>query len=140
MIRKEVEELLKMGSPPSSEEVIRLKLISLVEKYEKLLAAIEKPVTDEEANVLVTLFGCDDFFGMGWTMLHLIETAPNWPIKEALKDAGNEWIARLKDRAERWQAAGYPARSFYKEAGLPDPRSTGEAMRSGRPTSDANNP
>ena len=127
-MRKEVEELLKMGPPPSSEEVIRLKLVSLVEKYEKLLAAIEEPVTDEEANVLVGLYGCDDFFGMNWILLHLIETAPNWLVMEALKDTGNEWIARLKDRAERWQAAGYPARSFYKEAGLPDPRQNQDSI------------
>lgn len=133
MVRGEVEELLALGQPPSSEEVIRSRLVSLVEKYEKLIGAIEKPVTDEEATVLVRLFGCDDFFGMGWTLPHLIETAPNWPIEGALKDVGNEWIAMLKDRAERWRAAGYPARSFYREAGLPDPRSTDDVMSDGGP-------
>ena len=88
-----------------------------------LLAAIKKPVTDEEANVLAGLFGCDDFFGMGWTLLHLIETAPNWSAEAYLENAGNEWVQRLKDREKRWREAGYPTRSFYKESGLPDPRS-----------------
>ena len=32
MARNEVEELLKMGQPPSSEEVIQAKLVGLVEK------------------------------------------------------------------------------------------------------------
>jgi hypothetical protein len=122
MVRKEVAELLKMGPPPSSDEVIRSKSVDLVEKYEQLLSSIEKPVTDEEAKALTGVFGDDDFFGMCWTLVHLIETAPSWPIEDSLANVRNEWVQRLKDRSARWREAGYPPRSFYKEAGLPDPR------------------
>jgi len=121
MVRKEVNELVGMGPPPSEEELIR-NPPSLLGKYEELLLSIKEPVTDEEARVLTGVFGIDGCFGLGWTLLHLIETVPNWPIEEGLKNVGNEWIEMLKDRAERWRAAGYPARSFYKDAGLPDPR------------------
>ena len=71
------------------------------------------------------MFGPDDCFGAAWTLLHLIETAPNWP-QEPLEDNGNEWLQMLNRRAERWKEAGYPARAFYKEAGLPDPRTKRE--------------
>jgi len=121
MVRNEVEELSRMGPPPSEEESIR-NPSPILEKYQQLLQSIEKPVTDEEASVLTGIFGIDGCFGMGWTLLHLIETAPNWPIEECLDNSGNEWIDMLRDRAVRWREAGYPARSFYKEAGLLDPR------------------
>lgn len=120
MVRKAVEELLKLGPFPSSDE-IGSESIELVARYEQLLSSIEEPVTDEEAKALTGVFGDDDFFGLCLTLVHLIETAPNWPIDECLQNVGNEWIKILKDRATRWRDAGYPARAFYKEAGLPDP-------------------
>ncbi|MFI0960606.1 hypothetical protein ACH4S8_04160 [Streptomyces sp. NPDC021080] len=40
------------------------------------LMAITKPVTTEEAHALATCFGPDDCYGVGWTLIHLIETAP----------------------------------------------------------------
>ncbi len=99
MVRKAVEELLKLGPPPSEQEVIGAKLISLVEEYERLISEIEEPVTDEEAKALVGLFGQDNFFGMNWTLVHLIETAPNWPGAEDLEPVENEWVKMLRDRA-----------------------------------------
>ncbi len=128
MVRNEVKELSRMGRLPSEEESIQ-NPSPLLEKYQQLLLSIEKPVTDEEAKVLTEVFGIDGCFGLGWTLLHLIETAPNWPIDENLKNVENEWIERLKDRAERWRDAGYPARSFYKEIGLPDPRANRDSIR-----------
>jgi hypothetical protein len=47
----------------------------------------------------VTLFGPDDCFGLGWTLLHLIETAPGWPIKAVLDGSQGEWIDRLRERS-----------------------------------------
>jgi hypothetical protein len=120
-VRSEVKELLRMGPLPSEEESIRNPSV-LLEKYQQLLLSIEMPVTDQEARILTRIFGADGCFGLGWTLLHLIETAPNWPIKECLEGVGNEWIDTLRDRAKRWRDAGYPARSFYTNAGIPDPR------------------
>jgi hypothetical protein len=123
-----------MGPPPSEEELIR-NPSPLLERYEQLLLSIEKPVTDEEAKALTGVFGVDGCFGLGSTLLHLIETAPNWPIGECLENPGNEWIQMLNDRAKRWREAGYPARPFYKEAGLPDPRQNQESRTGGALTS-----
>jgi hypothetical protein len=55
----------------------------------------------DEAKALVELFGADDCFGLAWTLLHAIETAPGRPILDALGDTENQWIARLKQRACR---------------------------------------
>jgi hypothetical protein len=133
MIRDEVKELQKMGPLPSEEESIR-NPSPLLEKYQQLIQSIEKPVTDEEARVLIGVFGVDGCFGVDWTLIHLIETAPSWPIEECLKNVENESINMLKGRAERWRNAGYPRRSFYKEAGLPDPRRNQDSRGDGDST------
>jgi hypothetical protein len=131
MVRNKVKEPQRMGPFPSEQDLIRADPYCFVEKYEQLLRSIEKPVTDEEAAILTGLFGTDDFFGVCWTLVHLIETAPNWPLDECLENVGNCWIQNLKGRAERWREAGYPARSFYTEAGLPDPRQNRESREGG---------
>jgi hypothetical protein len=111
MIRHEIAELLQMEPLPCEQELIQPQQLDRVKAYEMLLHSITKPVTDEEAKALTTLFGIDGCFGLGWTLLHLIETAPNWPIDECLMNPENEWIERLRNRAERWRAAGSPGRS-----------------------------
>jgi len=105
MVRKEIDELRKMGPLPSETESIR-NPSPLLEKYQQLLLSIEKPVTDEEATVLAGVFGVDDCFGLAWTLAHLIETAPNWSAEEYSDNAGNEWVQTLKDREKRLRNAG----------------------------------
>lgn len=133
MVRDEVKELIRMGPPPSEDELIR-NPSPILEKYERLLSSIEKPVSDEEAKLLTAIFGVDDCFGLNWTLLHLIETAPNWGAERDLEDSENEWVRRLKDRALRWRNAGYPARSFYQEKGVPDPKANQHLSKHGDST------
>lgn len=130
MIRKEVEELRKMGPLPSEKESIE-NPSPLLKRYQQLLLSIAKPATDEEADILAGVFGVDDCFGLAWTLAQLIETAPTWSAEEYSENAGNEWIKKLRDREKRWREAGYPVRSFYKEAGLPDPGSNRDSKGSG---------
>ncbi|KDN88095.1 hypothetical protein [Kitasatospora cheerisanensis] len=40
------------------------------------LDAIARPVTGEEAHALAACFGPDDCYGVAWTLVHLVETAP----------------------------------------------------------------
>jgi hypothetical protein len=94
MIRPEIIELLKLGSFPISSEA----KLEVMNKQEELLQKISQPVTDDESRELIKLFGPDDYFGVAWTILHLIETAPNWPLMDCLADNSNEWIIYLKKR------------------------------------------
>lgn len=99
-VREEVRQLVDMGPFPSEDTATEADL----KERETLLKQIQRPVTNEEARVLVTLFGPPDTcFGLAWTLLHLIETAPGWPIAECL-NGDNEWQARLRQAA---QNAGY---------------------------------
>lgn len=102
MVRSEIAELLALGTFPSSSSVN----LDVIDQQEELLRKISPPITDDEARELVNLFGPDDYFGGAWTVLHLIETAPNWPLSECLTNTSNEWILRLRKRCE--QKGNYP--------------------------------
>ena|ERR1700733_8567610 len=100
-MRQEVIELDKLGPLPPSEQVIREQSgQQVIEKYEKLIMSLDKPITDAEARVLVKVFGRDDAFGLVWPLVHLIESAPGWPLADCLRDPKNEWIQMLRQRAD----------------------------------------
>jgi hypothetical protein len=98
-MRQEVQDLVAMGPLPdaaeAAEDVLRL------EEYQRLLDLIPKPVTDDEALALAALFGPDDCFGMAWTLLHLIESAPGWPVLEQLPAGDNHWLSLIRERATK---------------------------------------
>jgi len=94
---KEIEDMRALGSLPPEDGAD----INILKKYDKLYRAITKPITDEEARVLVTLFGPDGCFGAASALMHLIETAPGWPLKECLLKQDNEWVIELRNRCIR---------------------------------------
>lgn len=97
MMQPAIKELVMIGPLPSSVNPDVVKL----EKIQTLLAKIEQPISNDDARVLVNLFGSDDCFGLAWTLLHIIETAPDWPLNDVLDKTTNEWTNRLKQRASR---------------------------------------
>ncbi len=96
-MRPEIKRLLLLGPLPS-ENVASVDHLGLIEAE---LRSVVKPLTDEEARAMVTLFGSDGCFGVAWSFLHLIETAPGWPIADCLTNLENEWVISLRDRAIR---------------------------------------
>src|SRR5262245_59142223 len=100
-MRQMIAELVKLGPLPSEAQAE----VEHLRRFEEILQEVvqdakQRPLTNEEAKALVSLFGPDDCFGGAWSLLHLIETAPGWPIEECLQDTGREWVARLKRRVE----------------------------------------
>lgn len=70
-MRPEVQVFVAEGPLPdweASEEEI--------DRRDKQLRAISRPVTAEEAQALAACFGPDDCYGVAWTLVHLIETSP----------------------------------------------------------------
>jgi hypothetical protein len=104
LMRTAVAELSDLGQLPSSDAAIaNPEGGPLLERIEQLVTSIQRPVTDEEARALVKILPSDDdeCFGLAWTVLHLIETAPGWPLADCLPDTSNRWVRRLKERAVR---------------------------------------
>ena len=87
-------KLVQLGPLPSSD----LASDALLQKVEGLLSSVQKPIADDEAAALARLLGPDDCFGLGWTLVHLIETAPGWPIEAALEGLSGEWAELLRQR------------------------------------------
>lgn len=77
MIRPEVREFISLGILPSEDLEPDDVLDAALRRAGELLDRIERPVTDEEAHALAECFGDDESFGLAWTLLHTIETAPN---------------------------------------------------------------
>lgn len=100
LLRDEVRKLSAMGTLPAematSEEVVG--------EYEDLILAISRPVSDEEARALATLFGPDGCFGLAQALVRLIESAPGWPLSDVLASPSNEWLSELRARALRRRA------------------------------------
>jgi hypothetical protein len=96
-VRQVVADFVKLGSLPDEDASAET-----ITKHQRALERITRPVTDEEAELLVRCFGPDDCYGGAWALLHLIESAPGGiPIKEAPSEKDNEWIRYLWARSHR---------------------------------------
>jgi hypothetical protein len=94
MIRKDVERFVALGPLPSEDSD------EDVTRHQEALEAITEPVTNEEAKLLLGQFGPDNCYGLAWSLLHLIETAPTLPVQDSPGDHANEWLQRLWRRWE----------------------------------------
>jgi hypothetical protein len=87
-MRKAVEDFIALGPLPESSAVSE----SDLDRRVALLNAISRPVTDEEALALAQSFGPDECFGVAWSLLHLIETAPSHPRPPSAVFERSGWL------------------------------------------------
>lgn len=96
-IRPQVKRLVEMGALPPDRGADPAK----VDKFDPEIHAIARPVSNAEARMLLAVFGPDDCYGLAWTLLHLIETAPQPVVDNVPAPHSNWWIRTLWDRAQR---------------------------------------
>lgn len=102
-MQEAIKELLKLGQIPtyqnSTEEILN--------QYADLLAGVKRPVSEEEAKALITLFSPDDAGELNWVIIHLVETAPNWPPQAFLEaqpySIGIETLIKSCKNAGLWK-------------------------------------
>lgn len=94
-MRTAVRELVALGPFPDEDSATEDDL----KRRGELMEIISIPTTDGEACALVGLFGPDSCYEMAWTLLHLIESAPGWPLEGCLARYEGEWIDYLRRRA-----------------------------------------
>lgn len=96
-VRPEVADLLLLGPFPAEDADE-----AVIVRYQTAIEKIKRPISDEEAGLLLGLFGPDDCYGGAWALLHLIESAPHGaPLTSQPLDTDNEWLRRLWARAHR---------------------------------------
>jgi hypothetical protein len=100
-IRQAVADFLAAGPLPDEDQSAEA-----IQHSQDLLEQIEAPVTDEEAAALAAGFGPDDCYGLAWTLLHLIETAPGAQTAEYPSESENRWVQLLRRRVENARAQG----------------------------------
>jgi hypothetical protein len=95
-MRPEVEQLIRIGPLPASSSDI-----ATIKQWQRAVEKITPPLSDEEATALAGLFPPieDECYGLAWTLVHLVESAPHWPLKECLQDGANPWIVGFRQRA-----------------------------------------
>lgn len=91
MIRAEIRSLERLGPLPTDDDdypEIDQKLLD----FELLLAAIDPPITMEEARVLAALFPKDGStsYGLAWSLAHLIGTLSIDEYKEVIPGISSE--------------------------------------------------
>lgn len=93
-----IDELIELGHLPSDDEAAADP--ERYSRWEALLTQLSQPASDAEALLLTRLFPQDesDSYGLAWSLLHLIETAPGWPLQEAIAAAPPYWGGILSDR------------------------------------------
>jgi hypothetical protein len=94
MIRAEVKHMADLGPLPDSSAHE-----AVIQAHEDALAAMAEPLTAEEARALLACFGQEDCFGLAWTLLHLLETAPDPPLDAKPGADANPWLHMLWKRA-----------------------------------------
>jgi hypothetical protein len=96
-MRPEVERVVGLGRMPAETDSE-----SDWTAWQDATGALPSAATDEEALALLDSLplGEDSGFGLVWSLLHFIESAPSWP-HVALAPRGSYWQAFLHDRANR---------------------------------------
>jgi hypothetical protein len=89
-------DLVMLGELPRADEAEP----EFLERFQSLLSDVERPVTDEEALALAKLLGTDDCYGIAWTLVHILEEAPGWPLRQAILAAPAEWADILVSRSK----------------------------------------
>ena len=96
-IRAVVQQFLNLGPLPDTDAPVER-----IERHQFALEKIGRPVSDEEAALLVNCFGPDDCYGLAWSLLHLVESAPSGiPLRTQPAADENEWLQRLWARSHR---------------------------------------
>jgi hypothetical protein len=103
VVRQEIVALHCLGRLYDEHWLVENASVDLPQRCEELLKSFHPPVTDEEACVLNALLPDDgsSTFGFAWSLLHLIETAPGWPINSCMDKTESWWINFLRERAQR---------------------------------------
>ena len=102
-MRSSVVAVIALGRLPGES----VEDVDVWRQFEEALAALPERCLDEEAVALLDSLPEDDesAYGMAWTLLHFIETAPSWPLRAELDDR-SPWVVLLRRRADGGSGPG----------------------------------
>lgn len=97
MIRDSIQTIAALGVLPAEDDAD----VDTVKRWQQAIEAIPRPVTNEEAVVLMDALprAEDDCFGLAWTLVHACETAQDYNSELVARSTlTGEWREQLLDR------------------------------------------
>jgi hypothetical protein len=94
-MRRELRQLIDLGTLPSETTASEKD----IDVRERLIRAIAPPLTLEEAAALARILGSDNCFGLAWTIVHLVESAPGWSLR-SLPKGDSPFLLTLRTRLQ----------------------------------------
>jgi hypothetical protein len=97
-VRDEFRELVELGPLPAGDALGH----EQARQYTEVIDRLPGPPTADEAAALVGLLPPDEStsFGLAWSLVHTVESSPEWPVWEAL-DGRNWWRTLLRERLSK---------------------------------------
>src|SRR3546814_4359664 len=89
-VRSEIFNLIDLGPLPSEAGSV-----TDVARRQTLIQSIAPPLTLAEATALAGVLGPDNCFGLAWTVVHLIESAPGWSVEHVPSGSRDRKSTRL---------------------------------------------
>ncbi|UCI21846.1 hypothetical protein FJ970_13200 [Mesorhizobium sp. B2-1-8] len=95
MMQKAVRGL--WGIAPKLTEDLTLEQIAAAQTC---IESLLPPLSADDVSALISLLPADGDtgYGLNWSILRAVETAPEWPLWDMLRDEGNEWVRRFRQR------------------------------------------
>jgi hypothetical protein len=96
-IRPEITRVTALAPLPAEEDCSE----GLIVEMDEATRVVPRPLTDEEALALFDLLATSDessYYGVMWTVVHAVETAPGWPLPQLWTPIG-PWFDSLRIRA-----------------------------------------
>jgi hypothetical protein len=99
-LRDHTQRIVDLGPMPADAPDIEEDLLST---WASAIEDLELPLSEDESIALLACFPPDDstVFGLAWSLLHAVETAPYGPELLRSLDDRSWWVALLKQRAIR---------------------------------------
>jgi hypothetical protein len=67
---------------------------------QRSIETMARPLSADDISALISALSAagDTAFGLNWSILNLVETAPEWPLWDMLRDEGNDWVHCFRQR------------------------------------------
>ncbi len=105
-LRPSVSELIQLGRLPTDEQADAQPVRA--DRWADLIGEVhgDRPINDAEAAALVDLLpeNDTDCYGVAWTLVHAIESAPGWPLEKELNSVSGPWVELLEQRSSSGSA------------------------------------
>jgi hypothetical protein len=94
-MQKAVRDLRRIA--PKLAENLNLEQIT---SAQTCIESLIPPLSADDISPLISLLPADGdtAYGLNWSILHAVEAAPEWPLWDMLRDEGNDWVRRFRQR------------------------------------------